>query len=97
MELEIHYAEEWAALYVDGKLDRVGDTYNTEERAFELAGVTTVQDAAFMRGQNYRDGVAQTLEEVREYAADRDRRLAEAADLERQAADLNARAKELKA
>jgi hypothetical protein len=32
-KLEIHYADEWAALYVDGKLERVGDSYLAEERA----------------------------------------------------------------
>lgn len=96
MELEIHQAEEWAALYVDGKLDRVGDAYLADERALELCGVKVVQDNAFMRGQNQRSGVAQTLTEVEEYADDRARRLTEAADLERQATELQARAVELK-
>jgi hypothetical protein len=86
--LEIHYAEEWAALYVDGKLDEVGDTYVTEERALELAGVTCVHDDAFMRGQTHREGVAQTLSDVTDY---RERRATarERAELLRQrAADL---------
>jgi hypothetical protein len=78
-DLEIHYADEWAALYVDGRLDRVGDTYNTEERAFQLLGVKIVQDDAFMCGQDSRDGVAPTVEVAEAFAAGRDRRVAAAA------------------
>jgi DNA-binding CsgD family transcriptional regulator len=91
--LEIHYTGEgWAALYVDGKLDRVGDSYLAEERAFQLAGVTTVTDDAFMRGQNQREGVAQTLDEVAAYRAQRERDKAEAARLREEAQRLLARA-----
>jgi hypothetical protein len=79
MELEIHYADDWAALYKDGKLERVGDSYLAEERALELLGVAIVQDNAFMRGQDYKDGVAKTLEEIEEFARLRDERKAEAA------------------
>lgn len=74
MDLEIHYADDWAALYKDGKLDRVGDSYLAEERVLELLGVTVVHDDAFMRGQSHRDGVAQTLDEVAEYERERDER-----------------------
>lgn len=93
--LEIHYADDWAALYVDGKLDRVGDAYNTEERALSLAGVATVHDDAFMRGQSQRDGVAQTLDEVAAYARERDERLAVAAQKRAEAERLLAEAGEL--
>lgn len=86
--LEIHYAGEWAALYVDGKLERVGDSYLAEERAFELAGVATEHDNAFMRGQDKREGVAQTLDEVAAYRAERERRAAEARRLREQATQL---------
>jgi hypothetical protein len=96
MELEIHRAEKCAALYVDGKLDRVGDVHLANERALELLGVYLVPDDAFMRGQAQLDRVAETLEEVQEYADYRARCLAEAEELERQAAELSARAKELK-
>ncbi len=84
MDLEIHYANSWAALYVDGRLDpdTVGDSYHAEEKAFELLGVKQIHDSAFMRGQNQRDGVAETIEQVDEYrwARDNDR---EAADQKR--------------
>lgn len=94
-ELEIHYEDEWAALYVDGKLDRVGDAYLAEERAFEILGVKIVQDDAFMRGQSQASGVAQTLDEVWKYASERAAAVARAAHLREQAAELIARAAEL--
>lgn len=94
MELEIHYANDWAALYVDGQLDpdTVGDSHNAEEKAFELLGVKQVYDNAFMRGQRQRDGVAQTLDQVAEYRQDRHRRYQEAADKRAAAARLLAEA-----
>lgn len=70
-DIQIHYSGEWAALYVDGKLEVVGDNYLAEERAFELLGVRQVQDDAFMRGQTSRDGVAKTLADVESYRASR--------------------------
>ena len=95
MNLEIHYAEEWAALYRDGELVRVGDTYNTEEEAFQILGVKIVQDDAFMRGQNSRDGVAQTIDQVDEYRWARDNKQAEAGRLRQEAEELMRRAAEL--
>jgi hypothetical protein len=94
-DMQIHYEDEWAALYVDGKLDRVGDARNTEERAFELLGVTIVQDDAFMRGQTSRDGVARTLADVDAYADTRDAALREAARKIEQAKALLAEANRL--
>jgi hypothetical protein len=96
MNIEIHYADEWAALYLDGKLDRVGDAYLAEEKAFGLLGVKQVQDDAFMRGQNQASGVADTLDEVAEYRRQRDEALTEAARLRAQADELLAKAGLLK-
>jgi hypothetical protein len=93
--LEIHYADEWAALYVDGKLDRVGDSYLAEERAFEILGVKTVQDDAFMCGQTSAAGVAQTVEEAEEFAREREAKRARAAELRAQADRLLREAGEL--
>ena len=95
MDLEIHYAEEWAALYRDGQLVRVGDTYRTDEEAFKLLGVEIVQDDAFMRGQNSRDGVAQTLDQVDEYRWARENKQAEAERLRKEAEEMIRRAAEL--
>ena len=67
-QLEIHYSDDdWAALYVDGLLDRVGDAYVVEERSLDLLGVTIVHDNSFLRGQDSRDGVAGTLDDVNAY------------------------------
>lgn len=94
-DLEIHYADDWAALYVDGELDRVGDAYLAEERAFEILGVTQVPDDAFMRGQKQSDGVARTLADVQAYREQRDAAQAAAARLREQAAQLLAAATQL--
>lgn len=97
MDLEIHYADNWAALYVDGNLDRVGDAYLTEERAFELLGVKIVKDDAFMRGQEQASGVAQTLAEAVAYSDQQVARLRRAAELRAQADRLLAEAAALSA
>jgi hypothetical protein len=96
--LEIHYdtvGGEWAALYVDGNLNTVGDSYLAEEWALELCGVTIVQDPAFMRGQTAASGVAQTLADVAAYARDREARQADADRLRAEAARLLAEANTL--
>lgn len=96
-KLEIHYADDWAALYIDGQLDpdTVGDKYNAEEKAFALLGVKQVHDNAFMRGQSQRSGVAPTLDDVAAYRWERDNKRDEAARLRQEAESLLARAKEL--
>lgn len=86
--VEIHEAEEWAAVYLDGQLQTVGDAYLADEWVREHFGVITVQDDAFMRGQDQRSGVAKTLEEVRAYQDARDTRRARAAELREEAARL---------
>ena len=98
-ELELHYADEWAALYVDGELDAstVGDSYIAEAKALRILGVRIVQDDAFMRGQNARDGVAKNLDEVTAYREQRERRLAEAAKLRADAQALLDQAQALEA
>lgn len=92
MELEIHEAEEWSALYIDGKLERVGDSYLAVEKVFELLGVKVVQDNAFMRGQYAREGVAPTLADIESFRVERDARQAEADELAARADELQARA-----
>lgn len=71
-DLEIHYAGEWAALYKEGELAYVGETYVAEEAAFEMLRVRRFRDDAFMRGQKARGGVARNLAEVAAYAQQRD-------------------------
>jgi polysaccharide deacetylase 2 family uncharacterized protein YibQ len=75
-----HYSgsSEWSALYVDGKLDRVGDHYTVDERISDLTGVTVVSSDDFLRGGNSREDVAQTLEDIETYAKSADATAAEA-------------------
>jgi hypothetical protein len=89
--------EEWSALYIDGKLSVVGDSYLSDEKIAELLGVEERDDDAFMQGgKNYSD-VANTLAEVEAYAASRDAKLREAAALRARAEELEAEAKLLTA
>ena len=83
--IEIHYAGDWAALYVNSELVVVGEAYVAEGKAFAILGVTCVQDDAFMRGQTQRDGVARNLAEVAAYRERREQRKAEAARLRAEA------------
>jgi len=85
-------SDEWSALYVDGKLDTVGDHYHATERIEQLVGVKVIQNDDFLRGGNYRADVAPTLEDLNLYVRERERREAEAARLRAQAAELRAQA-----
>lgn len=96
MAVEIHEAEEWAAVYLDGRLVQIGDKYLADEWVRDHFGVRTVQDDAFLRGQGSRDGAAQTLDELYLYAARRADLEAQAARLRRQAEELLARADRLR-
>ena len=58
--------EEWDALYVNGYLDRVGDSYLTDERISTLAGVKDIE-MDFLRGGEYRTDAADTLAELYTY------------------------------
>jgi hypothetical protein len=93
-QVQIHYADEWAAVYVDGQLDTnisVGDAHNRNEAVFALFGVEQVVDEAFMRGQDQSDGVARTLDEITAYTTVRDERKARIAALRAEADKLEGR------
>lgn len=92
--VQIHYADDWAALYVNGMLvpNAVGDSYVAEEIALLGLGVVMVHDDAFMRGQSQRAGVATTLEDVRAYQDKRADAKARAERLRQQALALVAEA-----
>jgi hypothetical protein len=87
-DIEFHTADEWTAVYVHGKLVRVGDTYLADEWLQELVGVRHVSGGGFLRGQRRRDGVAKTLEEISEYEEERNRKLEELARLKKRISDL---------
>lgn len=84
-KLEIHYADDYAALYFDGVLDREGKVHNVEERAFFLLGVKQVVDDAFLGGN---EKAYITLAEVHQYHAERENNKVLAAELRKQAEDL---------
>lgn len=86
---------DWSALYVDGKLDRVGDHYWVDERAFDLAGVEEIQSDDFLQGGDSRDSTARTLEEMSLYGEARAGKLRTAEQLRLQAAELLKEAQEL--
>jgi hypothetical protein len=86
--IEVHEDEEWSAVYLDGKLVLVGDSYLADEWIRTKFGVKTVQDNAFMRGQTQSAGVAKTLDEVADYAKARQERLDRIAALRAEARQL---------
>jgi hypothetical protein len=86
---------EWSALYIDGKLDRVGDHYLIDERIRELYSVVTIHSDDFMRGGDQRSGVAIDLAEIRQYRQQREMNEAAARKMVEQAQELIDRAKEL--
>lgn len=97
VQVNLISSEEWSALYINGELTDVGDTYWVEEQLFSYIGVEEDVDDAFMQGQKDRSGVAQTLDEVQAYrdrVAEADR---QAAELRRQADELERQARELRA
>jgi hypothetical protein len=94
-DVVVHEAEEWSAVYLDGALQRVGDTYLADEWIRDFFGVTTVQDDAFLRGQNHRDGVAQTLDELDAYRRLRDEAKTQVAALRAEADRLLTEARRL--
>lgn len=85
-------SDEWSAVYLDGELQRVGDSYLADEWVREHFGVETIQSDDFLRGGDKRDDVAPTLAALKEWTDDRDARKRWADELREQAADLVARA-----
>ena len=94
-KIEFHRAgEEWTAVYLNGQLQRAGDDYLADEWLQEYAGVKHVENSECMIDDHH---AYPTLDQVYAATDAKALKLLEAADLERQAAELTARAKELKA
>lgn len=92
-QLVVYRSEgEWSALYVDGRLNRVGDSYLIDERVLELLGVEERHSDDFLMGQDTSKGCAQTLTELEKYREAREAREAEAARLRAEADELLERA-----
>lgn len=86
---------EWSALYVDGRLERVGDHYLIDERIRELTGVVTLRTDDFLRGGNSRQDVAETAAQVQVYRTQRQTREARVVEMRLQANQLLERAEKL--
>ena len=86
--------EDWSALYVNGKLDRVGDHYLTEERIQTLAQVNEIHADFLVGGVSKKDAPA-TLDEVLEHHKNTIGKRLQADRLRKQAAELLAKADEL--
>ena len=67
-------SEDWSALYRDGILDRVGDHYLIDERIQQLCKVEEIHSDDFMRGGNYSHDVAQTLDGLKLWVEETERR-----------------------
>jgi len=91
-DIEFHESDEWTAVYLDGKLIRVGDHYLADEWLREYVGVKTVQDDAFFRGGRDRAHVAPTLADLYAYVEARQARLDRAAALREEAERLESEA-----
>lgn len=76
--------EEWSALYVDGRLDRIGDSYLADERIAELAGVIE-GESDVMRAVNTRDEAPKTLDELADREGELQTRIESAAILRAEA------------
>lgn len=94
-QIEFHQSDGWTAVYLNGQLQRVGDSYLADEWLQERVGITVVDDDAFLLGQGTKAGVAPTLDEVHQFTETRQEKVTRAAELRARAADLLTQASEL--
>lgn len=94
-KIEFHKAgEEWTVVYLNGVLQRVGDSYLADEWLQSYVGVEIVYDSVCMIDDHK---AYPTLDEVHAATRARDERQERAAELEREAAALLERAREMRA
>lgn len=76
--VEIHHTDDWAGLYVDGKLVVHGDSYLTDERLQSMVGATDSYDGDWLKP----DGrtAMETIEEVHARKVQREANEVEAAE-----------------
>lgn len=89
-------SEDWSALYVDGKLEVIGDHYWVQEKLIQILSVEVYSSDDFLRGGNSRKEAAQTLEELEAFQALRAQAERDADALEFQARQLEDQAKALR-
>lgn len=93
--IKYHISSEWGALYVDGKLDYVGDHSNVDERIFELLGGVYGESFVMEEQIEGRDDVPKTLDELAAREAAAEDALCDAQKLRDQAEDMRRQADEL--
>lgn len=87
---------EWSALYKDGVLVKIGDSYITDDYLARELGVVEHDNANYFLGKDATyDNAAQTLDEVIAYEKTLDEKWAEAEALIAQADALRAQAEAL--
>lgn len=60
--MHVIQGEEWSALYVDGKLAHIGDSYLADEKIRQIAGVTQLDEGEFWDSVHHYEDAPQTLE-----------------------------------
>lgn len=83
-KIEFFTHGEWTAVYVNGKLEVVGDHYHAEEWMEDYLGVDHYYTDEFLLGSDG-DEVANTVQEIEEYRAQKDRGVEEQIEAEKQA------------
>lgn len=83
---------DYSALYVDGVLDTFDTHSVVDARIAELVNVDTYHSNYFLLGGDNKADVAQTLDEIDQYASAKEALEREAAELRRRADELMARA-----
>ena len=91
-------ADEWSALYRDGKLVVIGDSYHSDYYLANYLKVEDIDSDDFLLGGSTRDQAAKTLQEIEEYRIDllRKSKDQDIAELEAKLSELEAKLSELK-
>lgn len=89
-------SDDWSALYIDGRLDTVGDHYLIDERIAEISQVEVRDSDNFLMGGNSKNATASTLDDIEYYEVrQKERAVRQVSDLRQTAADLLRQAEEL--
>lgn len=89
---------EWSALYQDGKLVVVGDSYHSDEYLSQFLNVETRYngDDVFLGKEAYRENVSLTLEKVEDFEKQKREKELRAQELSEKAKILEAEAQRLR-
>jgi len=93
-DIEVHFAEDWAAVYENGELAYEHHVDDMFDFLFSKLKIKEVHDDAFLRGGSGQN-TAKTLVEVYEYRQQRELKLDQAKLLLEQASELREEAERL--